>query len=151
MTRPAIFTVLFALAALAPTAVAQDFGGVQNPDNYPPPSYSPYAGRDFPDRPLWGDTHLHTTLSFDAGAFGNRLGPEEAYQFARGDEITSTGGYKVRLSRPLDWLAVTDHSDAMGAMNEIIAGNPDLMRDKVLKDWNKRINQGGDAALQATM
>jgi hypothetical protein len=44
--------------------------------------YSPYAGRNFPTRPLFGDTHLHTSFSMDAGAFGARLGPREAYRFA---------------------------------------------------------------------
>jgi len=48
--------------------------------------YSPYAERDFPDKVLFGDTHLHTSYSFDAGAFGNRLGIDEAYRFARGVE-----------------------------------------------------------------
>lgn len=37
--------------------------------------YSPYVGRNDPTRPLFGDTHLHTIYSFDAGAFGCRLGP----------------------------------------------------------------------------
>ena len=45
--------------------------------------YSPYAGRDFPMRPLFGDTHLHTAFSFDAGAFGARLGPQDAYDSPR--------------------------------------------------------------------
>src|ERR1051326_8034052 len=49
--------------------------------------YSPYAGRNFPTRPLFGDTHLHTSFSMDAGAFGARLGPREAYRFARWGEI----------------------------------------------------------------
>jgi hypothetical protein len=57
----------------------------------------------------------------------------------------------VKLSRPLDWLVVSDHSDAMGAMNEIVAGNPDLMREPMLKDWHDRLNTGGDTALAATM
>ncbi|MDQ1345515.1 MAG: hypothetical protein QG586_1046, partial [Pseudomonadota bacterium] len=35
--------------------------------------YSPYAGRNFPTRPYFGDTHLHTSFSMDAGAFGARL------------------------------------------------------------------------------
>src|ERR1019366_2603771 len=48
------------------------------------PLYSPYAGRKFPTRPFFGDTHLHTAASFDAGAFGARLGAREAYRFARG-------------------------------------------------------------------
>ena len=42
------------------------------------PPYSPYAGRDFPTRPFFGDTHVHTSFSMDAGAFGCRLGPADA-------------------------------------------------------------------------
>ena len=51
------------------------------------PSYCPYAGRNYPTRVFWGDTHLHTELSMDAGAFGNRLGMDEAYRFAKGEEV----------------------------------------------------------------
>ena len=72
--------------------------------------YSPYAGKNFPTRVLWGDTHLHTRLSLDARAFGATLGPEDAYRFACGEEITSSHGEQVKLSRPPDWLDVPDHS-----------------------------------------
>lgn len=113
--------------------------------------FSPYAGRKFADRPLWGDTHLHTSNSLDARAFGVTLDPEQAFKFARGDEIATSHGLKVRLSRPLDWLVVSDHSDGLGAMNEIIAGDVTLMREPQLRDWNKRLNAGGDDALKATM
>src|SRR5215203_605632 len=77
-------------------------------------AYSPYAGRNFPTRPLFGDTHLHTSISVDAGAFGCRLGPVDAYRFAKGEEITASSGQQVKLSRPLDFLVVADHSDLMG-------------------------------------
>ncbi|MCA0931660.1 DUF3604 domain-containing protein [Lutimonas saemankumensis] len=113
--------------------------------------YSPYAGRYFPTQVFWGDTHLHTSNSLDARAFGTVLGPEEAYRLARGEEITATHGEKIKLSRPLDWLVVADHSDGMGAMNEIIKGDPNLMSDATVKDWHERINQGGKEALMATM
>ncbi len=113
--------------------------------------YSPYAGRYFPTQVYWGDTHLHTSNSLDARAFGTTLGPEEAYRLARGEEITATHGEKVKLSRPLDWLVVADHSDGMGAMNEIIKGSPNLMRDPTVKDWHNRVNEGGKTALMATM
>ena len=46
--------------------------------------YSPWAGRNFPTRPLFGDTHTHTSFSMDAGAFGARLGPRDAYRFGKG-------------------------------------------------------------------
>ena len=111
------------------------------------PGFSPYAGRNFPTRVLWGDTHLHTKLSLDARAFGVTLGPEEAYRLARGEEIKSSHGERVKLSRPLDWLVVADHSDALGTMDEIVKGNPTLMRDPKAKEWHDRINQGGDTAL----
>ena len=118
---------------------------------YKAPSYSPYAGRRFPTQPFWGDTHLHTSYSLDARAFGATLDPEAAYRFARGEEVISSHGMRVRLSRPLDWLVVADHSDGMGAMNEIIDGDPTLLSDATVKDWNQRLNLGGPEALQATM
>ena len=113
--------------------------------------FSPYAGRGYPTKILWGDTHLHTNLSLDARAFGVTLSPADAYRFARGEEVKSTHGERVKLSRPLDWLVITDHSDGLGAMNEIVAGNPTLLRDAVVKDWYNRINEGGNKALLATM
>jgi hypothetical protein len=76
--------------------------------------YSPYTGRNFPTRPLFGDTHLHTSFSMDAGAFGARLGPRDAYRFAKGEEITASSGQPAKLSRPLDFLVVSDHSDGFG-------------------------------------
>ncbi len=105
-------------------------------------SYSPYAGRSFPSRPLWGDSHLHTGNSFDAGAFGARLQPEDAYRFARGEEVVSSTGIRVKLSRPLDWLAVADHSDNMGFFTDLMAGKPHLMADPQSKDWYNRILEG---------
>lgn len=124
----------------------------EDADNiYKAPGYSPYAGRNFPTQVYWGDTHLHTNLSLDARAFGVTLGPEEAYRFARGEEVTSTNGERLQLSRPLDFLAITDHSDGVGAMNEIVAGNPSLISDPTVRDWHNRIVQGGDVALGATM
>jgi hypothetical protein len=70
------------------------------------PSYSPYSGRRFPTQVFWGDTHLHTSNSLDARAFGATLGPEEAYRFARGEEVMSSHGMRLKLSRPLDWLVI---------------------------------------------
>ncbi|MGI9383943.1 MAG: DUF3604 domain-containing protein, partial [Methyloligellaceae bacterium] len=84
-----------ALAVLSSHALGQDIG---TPDPavinklYPGKAYSPYAKRSFPSRVFWGDTHLHTGISLDAGLFGNTLGHEEAYRFARGEEVTSATG-----------------------------------------------------------
>ncbi|HEU4936144.1 MAG TPA: DUF3604 domain-containing protein [Vicinamibacterales bacterium] len=91
--------------------------------------YSPYAGRNHPSRPYFGDTHLHTAFSMDAGAFGARLGPPEAFRFARGEEVTSNTGQPVKLSRPLDFLVVADHSDGFGFFPLIVGGGSAVMAD----------------------
>ena len=113
--------------------------------------YSPYAKRGIPERPLWGDSHLHTSLSMDAGLFGNRLSPREAYRFACGEEVVSSTGQAVRLSRPLDWLVVADHSDGMGFFGDIAAGKPELMAFEQSARWIKAFEKGGDAAVQASL
>jgi hypothetical protein len=104
--------------------------------------YSPYAGRTFPDRPLWGDTHLHTALSLDAGAGGTRLGPREAYRFARGEEVMASSGQPVKLSRPLDFLVVADHSDQMGFFTDLAAGKPNVLADPTGRKWYDMMNSG---------
>ena len=107
--------------------------------------YSPYAGRNFPTRPFFGDTHLHTSFSMDAGAFGARLGPRDAYVFARGGEITASSGQRVRLSRPLDFLVVADHSDGMGFFPLVLAGDPKIMADAQGRKWYEMIQSGKGA------
>jgi hypothetical protein len=114
------------------------------------PVYSPYAERNFPTRPLFGDTHLHTAASFDAGAFGARLTPRDAYRFARGGQVMASSGQPVRLSRPLDFLVVADHSDNMGMFPDLFAGKPEVIADPQARKWYDMIQsgQGGDAALE---
>ncbi|MGO4287912.1 DUF3604 domain-containing protein, partial [Bosea sp. TAB14] len=108
--------------------------------------YSPYAGRNFPTRPFFGDTHLHTAFSMDAGAFGARLGPKEAYRFARGEEITASAGERAKLSRPLDFLVVADHSDGMGFFPLLVGGDPVIMASQQGKKWHEMIFSGQGAA-----
>ena len=111
--------------------------------------YSPYAQRNFPNWPLWGDTHLHTAVSFDAGAFGARLLPPDAYRFAKGEEVISSTGQPVRLSRPLDFLVVADHSDNMGFFPKLQEGAPYVMADEKGRRWHEMINMGGQEAVKA--
>jgi hypothetical protein len=120
-------------------------------DAYTGKAYSPYAKRNFPERPLWGDSHLHTSLSMDAGLFGNRLPPTEAYRLARGEEVISSTGQAVRLSRPLDWLVIADHSDGMGMVGDIVNGKPSLLAYEQARRWNKGMSEGGDAAVAAAI
>src|SRR5436305_15303543 len=112
--------------------------------------YSPYAGRAFPTRPLFGDTHLHTSFSMDAGAFGARLGPKEAYRFGKGEEITASSGQRVKLSRPLDFMVVTDHSDGFGFFPQLLAGDPRMLAFPQGRRWYDMVNagQGADAAIE---
>ncbi|MDH4007651.1 MAG: DUF3604 domain-containing protein [Desulfuromonadales bacterium] len=116
---------------------------------YPGKGYSPYAQRSFPSNIYWGETHLHTGLSLDAGVFGNILGPEDAYQLARGEEIKSSTGQPVKLGRPLDWLAVTDHTDMMGIALDIQSGAPNIMADPKGKQWAEGFAKGGEEAGKA--
>jgi hypothetical protein len=132
-------------AALVSPAFAQDVGAPtkeQLQQALPKPSYSPYADRDFPTRPFFGDTHLHTSFSMDAGAFGARLGPKDAYRFARGEQVISSTGQPAKLSRPLDFLVVTDHSDNMGFFPDLFAGKPDLLADATGRKWFDLIQSG---------
>ena len=113
------------------------------------PGYSPYAGRTFPTMPLFGDTHLHTGYSMDAGAFGARLTPRDAYRFARGEEIASNSGQPVKLSRPLDFLVVADHSDGMGFFPQLMGGDPTLLATPQGRKWYDEIRggKGAEAAI----
>ena len=113
--------------------------------------YSPYAKRDFPNLPLWGDTHLHTAISFDAGAFGARLLPPDAYRFAKGEEVISSTGQPVRLSRPLDFLVVADHSDNMGFFPNLQAGAPYVMQSEKGRRWHEMVNAGGQEGVKAAV
>ena len=106
----------------------------------PPPAdhkitYSSYPKKDFPNRVFFGDTHLHTSYSTDAGMIGNRLGPAEAYRFARGETVTSSTGLPVRLQRPLDFLVVADHAENLGLAPMIAEDNPALLSDP----WGKSV------------
>jgi hypothetical protein len=115
------------------------------------PGYSPYAGRNYPERAYFGDQHLHTSWSVDAGGTGTTVDPEAAVRFARGEEVTATTGQPVKLGRPLDWVAVTDHSDGMGVITEIRSGNTEFMQDATLKRWHDMMIKGGPDAKAAVM
>ena len=154
MIRAAFTAIAISTLMLALTAAAQDIGSptAENLSSaYTGKVYSPYAERSFPERPLWGDSHLHTSLSMDAGLFGNRLPPRDAYRFAMGEEVVSSTGQSVRLSRPLDWLVVADHSDGMGLFDDLKAGSPALMQYAQAARWNKGLKEGGQASVDAAM
>ena len=108
-------------------------------------------GQELPERPCFGDEHVHTAWSVDAGGTATSLGPEEATRFARGEEVVATSGQPVKLGQPLDWVAITDHSDMMGMITEIKGGNPEMMADSTLKRWRDMFNGGPTEAKKAVM
>jgi hypothetical protein len=112
-------------------------------------TYSPYAKQAYATEVFWGDTHLHTALSVDATIFGATLGLEDAYRFARGEEVRASSGQRIKLSRPLDFLVVADHAEALGTMDELLKGNPEMMKDPTLKRWRELFNSGPDGAQEA--
>ncbi|WP_281649202.1 DUF3604 domain-containing protein [Parendozoicomonas sp. Alg238-R29] len=118
-------------------------------DDTTEPSYSPYSGEQHPRSPLWGDAHLHTNLSMDAGLANNRLPPEDAYRFARGETVESSLGLSAKLSRPLDWLVIADHTDGMGLIGDIIEGDPVALEFEQAQGWSKALQEGGQAAAEA--
>ncbi len=98
--------------------------------------YSPYPEENFPNQVFFGDTHLHTSYSTDAGMFGNTLGPEEAYRFAKGQLVVSSTGVPARLNRPLDFLVVADHAENLGLAPMIENSNPELLKSA----WGKQVH-----------
>ena len=137
--------VLAACATAALTACGGSFGGDE-----PTKSDAGVKLSEYPERVYWGDAHLHTSNSVDAFGFGVRLGPEEALRFARGEEVTSTLGLKAKLARPLDFLVITDHSDALGGTKALAEAPGILIRDPVMKRWHDMFNAGPQQSLRAT-
>jgi hypothetical protein len=115
-------------------------------------SYSPYAGSEQPRNVYFGDTHLHTTYSPDAGLTGNvKLTPADAYKFARGDEVEAHNGMIAKLNRPLDFLVVSDHAEYMGIIPLIRDSDPQLMKNEWGKRWHDMYKAGPETALEAAL
>jgi hypothetical protein len=83
--------------------------------------------------------------------FGARLGLEDAYRFARGEQVVSSTGQPVKLSRPLDWLVIADHSDAMGLIGDLAAGSPGVTRFEQGARWSKGLRAGGQVAVDTAL
>lgn len=111
--------------------------------------FSPYADRNFPTRVYFGDTHLHTAVSVDAGTMC-RIGQEDAYRFARGEEITTTHGLRAKLSRPLDFLVISDHAEMYGLMPQLLSGDPEILSTEAGKRWYDTLKSGNNETVFAT-
>ncbi len=111
--------------------------------------YSPYVGRDYPDQVLFGDTHFHTNLSFDAGLVGTTLDVDAGYRFARGETVRSNSGQPVQLIRPLDFLVITDHAELIGLAPQIQSSAPELLADPWGRWIHERFNSGLEGRMEA--
>ena len=103
----------------------------------------------FPQRVYWGDTHLHTSNSPDAFGFGNRLDPEAALRFARGEEVTSSTGIKAKLARPLDFLVITDHSDGFATIKDLYNAPRSFITHPLMLRWYDMMHEGPEQSRKA--
>ena len=94
------------------------------------------SGR-YPEKLLWGDTHVHSNLSADAHSLGNKnLSPREAYRFARGERVKLADGSFATLDRPLDFLVVADHAEYLGVHEALARGDEGLLKNKKAQEWH---------------
>ena len=134
MKKTIAASIACAIALCPSVALSQDVGqprAWKKSDHYKGNAYSPYAKRDFPNRVYWGETHLHTSYSWDAGLVGCTLDPDEAYRFAKGEQVTSSSGQPAKLVRPLDWLVVADHAESLGVAVLIERSDPAILKSEV--------------------
>ncbi len=135
-------TVSGAVLLFASGSIAQDFAVTKEDINVGKKQYSPYLHQSYPNRVFWGDTHLHTSYSTDAGMVGNTLGPDETLRFAKGEKVISSTGLPARLIRPLDFLVVADHAETLGLAPMIEESNPELLKDPTGKRWHDMVKAG---------
>jgi hypothetical protein len=127
---------------MAVIALAQDIGTKPEFANKVEKNYSPYVGRHFPQRVFWGDTHVHTSYSTDAGMAGNTVGPEDAYRFAKGATIITSTSQKAQLKRPLDFLVIADHAENLGLAPFINKSDPTLLANPQGEKWHDMVKSG---------
>ena len=146
-----ILLITCAIAALLASSVAaQDMHISKEDYKQPKKEYSPYLEDHYPKNVYFGDTHLHTSWSTDAGMGGATLGPDEAYRIARGEEVTSYSGFKFKLIRPLDFIVVADHSENLGLADYIRRSDPIILANEMGKKWHDwvKAGKGYDAFLE---
>jgi hypothetical protein len=132
-----------------PSATAQDVARPRPEDLQRSKNYSPYVDRKYATQVYWGDQHLHTSFSADAGLVGNRLGPDDAFRFARGEQLRSSTDQLAQLERPYDWVVVSDHATYLGLPQGLADADPAILATPNGKRWAAAFKQGGQAAYDA--
>jgi len=147
--QPKFTTALLTIVLAAPLSHAAPISDAPPPAEIDKTKYSPYPQQDYPNRVFFGDTHLHTSYSTDAGMVGCTLGPEDAYRFAMGETVVSSTGVPARLQRPLDFLVVSDHAENLGLAPAIAESNPKLLESEWGKMEHDLVKSGQEGALEA--
>jgi len=139
--KPAIDKIMLLPLSVAITVLVQtlDANPAQASGTEP---YSVYTREDLPRNVYWGDTHVHTNISADAFGFGGVLSPEDAYRFAKGSTVTSSSGQPARLSRPLDFIVVSDHAEYMGVSAMLTERGDELANSAIGQRWLKFLGEG---------
>lgn len=83
---------------------------------------------------FYGELHMHTGYSFDAYTFATRCTPEDAYEFAKGKPLAHPTGKVYQLSRPIDFMAVTDHGFYMGVLPRMADESHPLYKHPLARD-----------------
>ena len=141
-TMNSIFCVIWLVLTMTTSAFAMELR-VAEKDKEPKEEYSPYLQDHFPQQVYFGDTHLHSSWSTDAGMAGATVGPDGAYRVSRGEEITSYEGWKFKLIRPLDFVVLSDHAENLGLADFIRRSDPILLANKIGKRWHD-LNKAGN-------
>jgi hypothetical protein len=140
MKRPAFISALLVL--MGAPCLAQEFTVPADSHSGKVENYSPYVDEHFPQQVYFGDTHLHTSWSADAGLAGATLGPEFAYRVARGEAVTSQTGLPFKLVRPLDFVVVADHAENIGIYDYLDRGDPILKESENGRKWLEYFDAG---------
>ena len=151
--KTALITLLLLTFGILSLPVLGDAACMMNPkdveDSFKTEDYSPYINRSYPDQVLFGDSHFHTNVSFDAGLIGTSLDVHAGYRFARGEKVLSNTGQPVQLIRPLDFLVITDHAEFMGLAPMIQSSDPTLLADPWGKRMHELFNAGPEGRMKA--
>jgi hypothetical protein len=151
LMKSLVAMVTIAALAVPGMALAQGCMNVDEKDvGAPKKEYSPYVGDHFPNQVYFGDTHLHSSWSTDAGMAGATVGPDKAYRVSRGEVITAHSGWKVKLVRPLDFIVLSDHAENLGLADFVRRSDPILLANKTGKRWHdmNKAGKGYDAFIE---
>jgi hypothetical protein len=149
-SKPTLNTLKRALASTAcaaallftSSALAQDIQISEDHFQKSDEAYSPYVDDHYPQNVYFGDTHLHTSWSADAGLAGATLGPDAAYRVARGELIESQTGQPFKLIRPLDFIVVADHAENIGIADYLNRGDPLALNTEAGRRWYEFFEAG---------